>query len=63
MQLTVSSIVCQGCADTITKAVKNLDGHAVVQVDVATKQVLVESQADEAAVKAAIAATGHQIAE
>lgn len=63
MQLNVSSIVCQGCADTITKAVKDLDANAVVQVNVETKQVTVDSQADEAAVKAAIVATGHHIAE
>ena len=34
MQLKVPSIVCDGCADTITKAIIELDSGAQVNVNV-----------------------------
>ncbi|HHP7244851.1 MAG TPA: heavy-metal-associated domain-containing protein [Elainellaceae cyanobacterium] len=61
MQLNVPSIVCDGCADTITKAIHKLDSSASVNVNIETKQVEVDTQADESRIKEAIAAVGHDV--
>ncbi|NEZ56248.1 heavy-metal-associated domain-containing protein [Adonisia turfae] len=61
MQLKVSSIVCDGCADTITKAITELDPGAKVNINVETKEVSAETSASENAVREAIAAKGHTV--
>ncbi len=61
MQLKVPSIACSGCADTITKAIKNYESEADVQVDVEQKIVTVETTASEEAIKQVIAAAGHTV--
>ncbi|HLO47963.1 MAG TPA: heavy-metal-associated domain-containing protein [Kamptonema sp.] len=62
IKLNVPSIVCSGCADTITKAIKTVESEANVNVDVAAKTVTVEAQASEESIKQAISATGHTVA-
>ncbi|MEG4274573.1 MULTISPECIES: heavy-metal-associated domain-containing protein [unclassified Microcoleus] len=59
--LKVPSIVCSGCGDTITKAIKTVDSEATVNVDVAAKTVTVEAQASDESIKQAVVATGHTI--
>jgi len=61
--LSVPSIKCDGCADTITKGIKVHDADAKVSVDVGNKTVEVDSDMSEASVKQAIAAVGHEVAE
>lgn len=61
MQLKVPSIACSGCADTITKAIKNLESEADVQVDVEQKIVTVEAKASEESIKEVITASGHTV--
>lgn len=61
LQLKVPSIVCEGCAETITKAVKSVDAEAQVDVDVSAKTVKVEGSQSEESIKQAIAATGHTV--
>ncbi len=61
LQLTVPSMACSACANTITKAVKAVDPDATVQADPKTKQVSVETSAPDAAVKRAIAAAGYPV--
>lgn len=61
LSITVPSMVCQGCADTVTNAIKTSDPKAGVNVDLATKQVTVDTSTSEANVKQAIEATGHTI--
>lgn len=61
--LSVPSIKCEGCAETIVKEIKGQDGQADVKVDVATKLVEVASETlSEASVKQAIATAGHKVA-
>ncbi|MDB9513545.1 heavy-metal-associated domain-containing protein [Kamptonema animale CS-326] len=62
IKLNVPSIVCSGCGDTITKAIKTVESEANVNVDVAAKTVTVEAQASEESIKQAISATGHTVA-
>ncbi|MGL5921804.1 heavy-metal-associated domain-containing protein [Chroococcidiopsis sp.] len=61
LQLKVPSIVCDGCAETITKAVKSVDADAQVDVDVSAKTVKVEGVQSEESIKQAITATGHTV--
>ncbi len=61
LQLQVPSMVCSGCSDTVTKAIKNLDANATVAVDLDSKTVSVESTASTDALKQAIEAIGHTV--
>ena len=60
MNITVPTIACEGCIDTITKAIHQLDAAAVVKGDIPSKSLAIETQASEAEVKAAIAKVGHE---
>lgn len=62
LNLTVPSMACSACAETITKAVQAIDPNASVQADPQTKQVNVESTASDQAVKEAIANAGYPVA-
>ncbi len=61
LEMKVPSMVCEGCVETITKTIKNLDAGAKVTIDLSTKLVKVETQASETAIKEAIAAAGHTV--
>jgi copper chaperone len=62
VQLKVPKMACSSCLDTITKAIKTVDPDAAVEGEPKTKVVSVETQASEAAIKAAIAAAGYPAA-
>lgn len=53
--ITAPDITCNGCANSIKKALNNLEGISQVEVDVKTKQVTVKH--DEKASPDEIAAT------
>jgi copper chaperone len=60
-ELQVENMSCGHCVASVTKAVKALDGTARVDVDLASKQVKVQSGAPLDAVKAAIADAGYPV--
>jgi copper chaperone len=62
LQLTVPNMACSACADTITKAVQTVDPAAQVAADPKTKQVNIDTQAPETAVREAIATAGYTVA-
>jgi copper chaperone len=62
LQLTVPNMACSACSDTITKAIKAIDPTATVQADTKTKQVNIETQAAEIAIKQAITDAGYTVA-
>jgi copper chaperone len=62
VQLNVPNMACSACGETITSAIQAIDPTAQVQADPKTKQVIVETQASEAAVKDAITAAGYSVA-
>ncbi|MFL9934530.1 heavy-metal-associated domain-containing protein [Paraburkholderia sp. RL18-103-BIB-C] len=43
MELEVKDMTCGHCAGVITKAVKDIDAQAKVDIDVATRMVRIES--------------------
>lgn len=61
LQLKVPSMVCSGCVETVTKAIKTVDANANVTIDLPSKTVTLESQASEASLKQAIINTGHTV--
>jgi copper chaperone len=62
LQLTVPNMACSACSDTITNAIKAIDPAATIQADPKTKQVNVDTQQSEAAIKQAIADAGYTVA-
>jgi copper chaperone len=61
IHLTVPSMACAACADTITKAVQSVDATAQVVADPKTKKVDVETVQAEGDIRAAIAASGYPV--
>lgn len=61
LQFTVPDMACSACAETITKAVLDVDASASVTASPETKQVAIETQADASHLKEAIAAAGYAV--
>lgn len=59
LKLNVPDMTCGHCAATVTKAVKEVDGSAVVEIDLPSKTVAVKTAADAAKVGAALADAGY----
>jgi copper chaperone len=53
---------CAACGEKITKAVMEIDSTATILADPKSKQVNIETQASEAAIKNAIITAGYQVA-
>lgn len=63
MKIKVPSIVCEGCAETISREIKTHEPNAKVDVSIPEKMVTVETEASEASIRQMITATGHTIEE
>jgi copper chaperone len=61
MKLNVPSIVCEGCADTITKEIKTHEPKAKVDVDLEAKTVSVDTDASEESIKQMIESVNHTV--
>ncbi|MBL1210623.1 heavy-metal-associated domain-containing protein [Geminocystis sp. GBBB08] len=59
--LNVPSIACEVCVNTITRAIKNSDPQAVVNIDVVTKLVQVTTTNTEGIITQAIIEAGHTV--
>jgi copper chaperone len=59
---TVPDMTCQGCVRALTGALQDVDAAAVVQADVETKKVHVDSSASIDALAAAIRDAGFTVA-
>ncbi len=59
LQLKVPKIACSACANTIAQAVKTVDPAAVVEADIKTKVVTIQSVKPENEVRKAIASVGY----
>ncbi len=58
-QFNVNDMTCGHCASTITKAVKEADGKATVEVRLADKRVAVASQLSQDEIAEAIRDAGY----
>lgn len=61
LELKVPSMVCNGCVDAVTKAIKTVDGNAEVKIGLETKIVEAETEASAASIEQAITAIGHTV--
>jgi len=61
LEMKVPSMVCNGCVDTVTKAIKTVESEAQVDINLETKMVKVDGKASPESIKEAITATGHTI--
>ena len=62
LTLSVPSIGCSSCIETITKAIQAVDASAIVTGDSTTKSLDVESQLTEVKICELIAISGHKVA-
>ena len=61
LELKVPSIVCEGCIDTIEKAIASKDSNASVSGDVESKKVVVETETAASEIEQAIVDAGHTV--
>ena len=61
LELKVPSMVCNGCVETVSKAIKTVESDAEVDINLETKMVKVDAKASPESIKQAITATGHTI--
>ncbi len=61
LHLTVPSMACSVCAETIAKAVHTIDAAAKVTADPKTKQVEIETVQAESTVRDAISKAGYPV--
>lgn len=59
----VVGMTCNGCVNKVTNAVTGIEGVVDVDVDVADGTLEVIGQADDAAIRAAVAKVGYKIAD
>lgn len=57
---TVNGMSCQGCANSVTNAIKSVAANAEVQVDLDAKTVTVSGLDDESAIAKAVADAGFE---
>ncbi|WP_300631478.1 cation transporter [Pseudomonas sp.] len=57
----VEGMTCGHCVRAVTQAVQSQDANAEVQVDLATKQVSVQSQLDRKVIEALIIEEGYNV--
>ena len=59
IELTLPTMTCGHCVRTVTETVKQVDGEATVQIDLATHQVRIDSAQPAAAFTAALTEEGY----
>ena len=61
VELTVNGMRCGPCARAVTEAVRSIDPVANVQIDLDSKQVSIDSNADLGSIQSAIEDAGYQV--
>lgn len=62
IELTLPTMTCGHCAKTVTATVQRLDPAAQLQIDLPTHRVAIQTQADEKALRQALADEGYEAA-
>lgn len=60
-ELSVPTMVCQVCADNITKAIAAVDEKADIRIELVEKKVIVETRLTESSLTQAISDIGHEV--
>lgn len=61
LKLSVPSIGCASCIETITKAIQSVDASAIIVGDALTKSLAIESHLSEVKLRELIAIAGHKV--
>ena len=59
LELTLPSMTCDHCVSVVTKAIKQSDPQASVEIDLASHRVRVETTEDRETIEAAIVEAGY----
>ena len=59
LQINIPSLMCEGCVDTVREAILKQDDNATIDIDLASKTLLVTSHLTEDLIKSAIIEVGH----
>jgi copper chaperone len=59
LEFKIPAMSCGHCVKAVTEAVQAIDPKALVQADLASKQVRVQTQAERSAVSAALSGAGY----
>jgi len=62
LKLSVPSIGCASCIETITKTIQSVDTTATIAGDATSKSLDIESQLPEVKIRELIAIAGHKVA-
>lgn len=63
VKITVPDLACSACANTITRTLQTLEPDAIVEADVTSKVVKVDTQQSIKAIEQAIVRAGYAVAE
>ncbi len=59
LELTLPTMTCGHCVSVVTKAIKQTDPQAVVEIDLASHRVRVKTTKDRETIKAAVVEAGY----
>ncbi|NES95230.1 MAG: heavy-metal-associated domain-containing protein [Desertifilum sp. SIO1I2] len=61
LEMVVPNMVCDGCAEKITEAIKTVDSEAKINIDLPTKHVSVDTEVSLESIEQAITAIGYEV--
>ena len=59
LELTLPTMTCGYCVSVVTKAIKQTDPQALIEIDLASHRVRVETTEDRETIAAAVAEAGY----
>ena len=59
LELTLPTMTCGHCVSVVTKAIKQADPRALVEIDLASHRVRVETTEDRETIESAVAEAGY----
>ena len=59
LELTLPTMTCGHCVSVVTKAIKQTDPRALVEIDLASHRVRVETTEDRETIASAVAEAGY----
>ena len=59
LELTLPTMTCGHCVSVVTKAIKQTDPQALVEIDLASHRVRVETTEDRENIESAVAEAGY----
>lgn len=61
VEMTVNGMRCGPCARAVTEAIRSIDPVAGVEIDLNSKRVSIDSDADISRIRGAIEGAGYQV--